>query len=90
MSKGNTDRRRRAPMVVAVLNPLARRLSRMEALLIEMRHEQDVQLRRVTSLQSQLDILTEHVRINLANRRRVPPRKTRRVRPVSSRTTAVK
>jgi hypothetical protein len=33
----------------------------MEALLIEMRHEQDVQLKRAAALQSRLDTLTEHV-----------------------------
>jgi hypothetical protein len=44
---------------------VARRLSRMEALLIEMRHEQDVQLKRSTALQAQLDALTEHVSVNL-------------------------
>jgi len=62
MSKAKTDRRRGVPrIVVAVVQPVARRLSRMEALLIEMRHEQDVQLRRITSLQAQLDRLTETV-----------------------------
>jgi hypothetical protein len=59
MSKAKTDRRRGLPpIVVAVVQPVARRLSRMEALLIEMRNEQDVQLRRITSLQAQLDRLT--------------------------------
>jgi hypothetical protein len=37
----------------------------MEALLIEMRHEQDVQLKRVTSLQSNFEALTDHVRVSL-------------------------
>jgi len=73
--------------VVAVLNPVARRLSRIEALLIEMRHEQDVQLRRVTSLQALLDTLTEDVRVNAAKLQRFSLRSKRRVPPVSSRTT---
>jgi hypothetical protein len=33
----------------------------MEALLIEIRFELDVQLKRATALQAQLDTLTEHV-----------------------------
>jgi hypothetical protein len=62
MPRENTDRRRRVqPIVSAVVQPVTRRLSRMEALLIEMRYEQDVQLKRVTALQAQLDTLTEHV-----------------------------
>src|ERR1700682_2658352 len=74
MSKAKADRRRKAPRIVAavvppivaaVVQPVARRLSRMEALLIEMRHEQDVQLKRATALQAQLDALTEHVSVNL-------------------------
>jgi hypothetical protein len=88
MSKSNTDRRRRvAPIVVAVLNPVARRLSRIEALLIEMRHEQDVQLKRISSLQALLDTLTEHVRVNAEDIQRVSLLRKRRIRPVSSRTT---
>jgi hypothetical protein len=83
MSKAKSDRRRR---VAAVLNPVTRRLSRIEALLIEMRHEQDVQLKRVTSLQTLLDTLTEDVRVNAAKLQRISRRK-RRVSPVSSRTT---
>ena len=44
MPKAKTDRRRRvAPIVAAVVQPVAKRLSHMEALLIEMRYEQDVQ-----------------------------------------------
>jgi hypothetical protein len=81
MSKVNTDRRRRVPPIVtAVVQPVARRLSRIEALLIEMRYEQDVQLKRVTSLQVQLDTLTEHVGVNDTNMRRVSLRRKKRVR----------
>jgi hypothetical protein len=74
MSKAKSGRRRRAapivaaiipPIVTAVVQPVAKRLSRMEALLIEMRHEQDVQLKRTTALQAQLEALTEHVSVNL-------------------------
>jgi hypothetical protein len=80
MSKANIDRRRRVPpIVVAVVQPVARRLARIEALLIEMRHEQDVQLKRVTSLQVRLDTLTEHV----ANMQRISSRRKKRVRPAS-------
>jgi hypothetical protein len=55
--------------VAAVVQPVAKRLSRMEALLIEMRYEQDVQLRRAAALQAQLDTLTELVS-HRANHRR--------------------
>jgi hypothetical protein len=61
MPKTNTGRRTVQPIVTAVVQPVARRLSRIEALLIEMRHEQDVKLRRIAALQAQLDALTEHV-----------------------------
>ena len=39
----------------------------MEALLIEMRHEQDVKLKRIASLEQQVAELTAHVRAT-ANR----------------------
>jgi hypothetical protein len=56
MPKAKTDRRRRvAPIVAAVVQPVAKRLSRMEALLIEMRYEQDVHLKRISALQLQVD-----------------------------------
>jgi hypothetical protein len=61
MSTHNTRRRSVRPVVAAVVQPVAKRLSRMEALLIEMRYEQDVQLRRTAALQNQLDTLTELV-----------------------------
>jgi hypothetical protein len=62
VSTRNTRRRSVQPVVAAVVQPVAKRLSRIEALLIEMRYEQDVQLRRVAALQTQLDTLTEIVR----------------------------
>ena len=65
-------RRRVPPLVIAVVRPVATRLSRMEALLIEMRHEQDVQLKRMTTLQSRVDALTDYVSVNL---RRIARRK---------------
>ena len=43
----------------------------MEALLIEMRHEQDVKLKRIISLQNQLETLTDHVRVNSTDIRRM-------------------
>jgi hypothetical protein len=52
--------RRRMPFIVsAVVQPVSKRLSRMEALLIEMRTEQDVKLRKINKLQQQFDELTE-------------------------------
>jgi hypothetical protein len=66
MSK--TDRRSVPPIVAAVVQPVARRLSRMEALLIEMRYEQDVQLKRFNALMARLDALTEPIK--LRNKRR--------------------
>jgi hypothetical protein len=69
MPKANADRRRRIPPVVAaVVQPVARRLSRIEALLVEIRFELDVQLKRVTALQAHLDTLTEDVQV-LRNRK---------------------
>jgi hypothetical protein len=52
--------RRRAlpPVVAAVVRPVTTRLSRIEDLLIEIRHEQDVKFKRIAALQAQLDELT--------------------------------
>ena len=47
----------------------------MEALLIEMRHEQDVQLKRSRALQEQFDTLAEQVTGNGTNIRRTTLRK---------------
>jgi hypothetical protein len=65
-------RRKVPPIVAAVVKPVANRLSRMEDLLIEMRHEQDVQLKRMTAVQRRVDALTEYVSVNL---RRIARRK---------------
>ena len=59
------------PLVVAVVQPVAKRLARIEALLIEMRHEQDVQLKRVAVLQVQLETVAEYVKVDRAGRRRL-------------------
>jgi hypothetical protein len=75
MRKAKTDRRRRIPPVVAaVVQPVARRLSKIEALLIEIRFELDVQLKRVTALQTRLDALTEYV----SQRSQIPRNQKRR------------
>jgi hypothetical protein len=77
MPRQTAARRRKVPPIVAaVVQPVARRLVRMEALLIEMRHEQDVQLKRVAVLQEQIDILTDQVAVNNTGIRRLSlPRK---------------
>jgi hypothetical protein len=53
MPEPTTSRRRAVPPSVAG------RLTRVENLLVEMRHEQDVSLKRLTRLQTQLDYLTD-------------------------------
>ncbi len=63
-----TSRRRRITTVAAVVLPVARRLARMEDLLLEMRHEQDIKLKRLNAIQQQLDALTEIV---VASRRSI-------------------
>jgi hypothetical protein len=55
-------RRKAAPVVAAVVRPVVTRLSRIEDLLHEMRHEQDVQLKRIAAIQLQLDALSDEVR----------------------------
>ena len=75
MEKQNTLRRRKVPAVGAAVQPVAKRLTRMEALLIEMRHEQDVKLKRIRALELQLTELIGHVKAT-ANRRRATRRKT--------------
>jgi hypothetical protein len=62
MAKPRVPRRRRfAPFVAAVVQPVARRLARLEALLLEVRFEQDVQLKRVAALQLKIDMLADDV-----------------------------
>jgi hypothetical protein len=59
-SMSKTERPRSVPPIVAaVVQPVAKRLSRIEALLIEMRNEQDVLLKRFNALLARIDTLTE-------------------------------
>jgi len=68
MPKPNTKRLRKSdpivaavvpPVVAAVVQPVAKRLARIEALLIEMRFEQDVQAKRINVLKELCDARTE-------------------------------
>jgi putative transposase len=56
---------RKVPPMVAAVRPVSTRLSRMEDLLIEMRAEQDVKLKKINRLQQQFDELTETVKRRL-------------------------
>lgn len=58
-------------LVAAVVRPVAARLSRIEDLLIEIRHELDVKHKAITRLRRQLDDLTDTVgqRLSLTDRR---------------------
>jgi hypothetical protein len=58
-------RRTVSPIVATVVRPVSTRLSRMEALLIEMRAEQDVKLRKINKLQQQIEELTTTVKRRL-------------------------
>jgi hypothetical protein len=71
MPRKKTNRRRVPSVVAAVVQPVARRLSRMESLLIEVRHEQDVKLRRIIELHQRIDALTEEVTIIRTTIRRI-------------------
>jgi len=46
------------PSPAVVQRPANERLSRIEDLLLEMRHEQDVLLKKMAKTQAQLDVLT--------------------------------
>jgi hypothetical protein len=46
------------PVVLAVVRPVSTRLSRIEALLLEMRAALDAQIKRTARIQLQLDTLT--------------------------------
>ena len=52
-----------SPLVATVMQPVATRLNRIEDLLIEMRGVLDVHLKRISSLQTQVDILIEKGRV---------------------------
>jgi hypothetical protein len=56
--KKATRRRIAPPIVAAVVQPVAKRLTRIEALLLEMRHERDGHLKRLAAIQLELDTLT--------------------------------
>ena len=65
MPTKKTARRRVPPIAIAVIRPVSSRLSRMEDLLIEIRAEQDVKLKKINRLQEQFDELTETIRQRL-------------------------
>ena len=50
---------KRSPVVARVIWPVATRLKRMEDLLVEMRGVLDFHLKRITALQTQVDLLIE-------------------------------
>ena len=60
-AKKKTSRPQVPQVLVAVVQPVTRRLSRIEDLLIEMRGVQDTHLKRIAALQKQLDELSEKV-----------------------------
>jgi len=62
-------RPRISPVVATVVRPVTTRLSRMEDLLIEMRAEQDVKLKKINRLQEQVDELTDTIRRRQSPRR---------------------
>ena len=57
--------RRVPPVIAAVIRPVSTRLSRMEDLLIEMRAEQDVKLKKINKLQQQFEELAKSVKRRL-------------------------
>jgi hypothetical protein len=72
MSKATPARRRKvSPIAAAALAPVLKRLARMEALLIEVRHEQDVKLKRIKAIHLEVETLTEQVRAHGARMRRL-------------------
>jgi hypothetical protein len=57
-TKNYNRQTQKSPVVAVLLRPVKVRLSRIENLLLEVRHEQDVVLKRLTKAQAQLDALT--------------------------------
>ena len=55
-------RRKALPVVAAVMQPVTKRLSRIEDLLTEIRYEQDVKHKKIAAIQVQLDELAETVK----------------------------
>jgi flagellar hook-associated protein FlgK len=58
-------RRRVSSALAAVVHPVSTRLSRMEDLLLEMRAEQDVKLKKINKIQQQFEELTKTVKRRL-------------------------
>ena len=69
MSTKKKARQRIPPGLAAVSRPVSTRLSRMEDLLIEMRKEQDVKLKKINKLQQHVDELIETVGRRLVSAR---------------------
>jgi hypothetical protein len=67
------------PVVAAVVQPVAKRLSRIEDLLIEMRFEQDLQAKRITALKEKLEAFTER----RVSRRERPDNQNRPAQPAN-------
>jgi hypothetical protein len=65
-TKKKTRRPKVPHVVVAVGQPVTKRLSRIEDLLIEIRGVQDRHLKRITALQIQLDALSATVAEHLS------------------------
>ena len=65
MPTKKTARRKIPSRFAAVVRPVSTRLSRMEALLIEMRSEQDVKLKKINKLQQQFEELAATVKRKL-------------------------
>jgi hypothetical protein len=53
--KASRRRRSTPPIVAAVVQPVAKRLTRIEGVLLEVRNEQDVLLKQIRALQLQVD-----------------------------------
>jgi hypothetical protein len=57
-TKHSGSQTRDFPVIRSIPRPVDERLGRIEDLLVEMRHEQDVMLKRLAKAQAQLDALT--------------------------------
>jgi hypothetical protein len=69
--KTNSKARSVPPLVAAVVKPVAQRLSRIETLLMELRFDQSTQLKRVTDLQVEMDVIAAEVRADRGDIRRL-------------------
>jgi hypothetical protein len=65
-TKNKTRRPKVPPVLVAVVQPVTKRLSRMEDLLMEMRGEQDRHLRRIARLERQIEELAATIQEQLS------------------------